>query len=462
MEFHPDYLTAQGLWQVCRDVAEGQEAVHRRGETYLPRLAGQDEPAYRAYRDRTPFFNATRRTIEGLSGLVFRKPVRVDAPVGAQAWLADMDRLGNGLQALAETVLAEVLTVGRAGMLVDHPLAADDALSVAEADARGMRPYVRLYYSEQIMNWKVGAGTQGHALTHVTLLEPGEDGAADRLRTLDLDPEDGLVVALHEKQRDGTWITVETVRPVAYGAPLRHIPFLIQGPKDTSVAVARPPLLDLVHLNLSHYRTAADLEHGAHFTGLPTVVITGHSLQPGETLSIGAGEAWVLPSSDAKATFLEFKGDGLATLERLLDRKEAQMAALGARLLGPERLAAEAAQTLRIRRLSETSALAAMAAAVSAGLTRVLGWMTAWAGVPGDVYVSLNRDHLPEPMEASELLAHVRAWQAGALSDASLFEALKRGEVVDSHLTMDADGPRRPGDAADDSALEPTGDAPHG
>lgn len=40
---HPAYLGALPLWRKCRDVAQGQEAVHRRAEVYLPRLEGQGD-----------------------------------------------------------------------------------------------------------------------------------------------------------------------------------------------------------------------------------------------------------------------------------------------------------------------------------------------------------------------------------------------------------------------------------
>ncbi|MFX5825171.1 DUF4055 domain-containing protein, partial [Acinetobacter baumannii] len=86
--------------------------------------------------------------------------------------------------------------------------------------------------------------------------------------------------------------------------------------------------------NYAHYLVSADYEHGCHFAGLPTPVVTGYTPQngpngePPEKLYIGSAAAWVFPQPDAKAYFLEFEGQGLDALEKNLSRKENQMAIL--------------------------------------------------------------------------------------------------------------------------------------
>jgi hypothetical protein len=120
----------------------------------------------------------------------------------------------------------------------------------------------------------------------------------------------------------------------------------------------------------------ADLEHGAHFTGLPTPIITGHNLGEDETFSIGSTTAWVLPNeyTDVKylefttdVKYLEFTGQGLGALESRLVSKERQMATLGARLLVEEKAAVEAAETHNIKRQGENSALSSVAESISSG-----------------------------------------------------------------------------------------------
>ena len=449
---HADYDTHFGLWRKCRDVTAGQEAVHRRGELYLPRLDGQSDADYGAYRARALFFNATQRTLDGMLGLVFRKAPRVDLPQPLTSLAADIDLMGSGLTRFAEALVEEVLTVGRSGVLVDHPPARPDLVTAGQARAANQRPFLRRYRAEDILDWREGAVGNATALTHVRLSEmvslphPGDEFRsleAEQIRVLDLDGE-GLYRQRLFRFADGVWRQQgPDIQPLMSGRPMTFIPFIFLGPKDNRVAPAKPPLLDLANLNLSHYRSSADFEHGAHFTGLPTPVVTGHRLDEDAVLAIGAGEAWVLPSSDAKAFFLEFSGQGLGALERSLERKEAQMAAIGARMLAPEKRAAEAAETLAIRRGGENSVLAALAQSAAQGLTRALEILRDWTGLQGRVAFELNRDYLPLAMTAEQLKAHVAAWQAGALSEQSLFEALKQGEVIAESLSFEDERARK-------------------
>ena len=449
---HPDYDAFLPLWQKCRDVMAGQEAVHAKGSLYLPRLSGQSEEDYRSYKARALFYNATGRTLDSLMGLVFRKPPVQDVPKSLAPLLSDVDLAGLDLQGFTECLVSEVLTVGRAGVLVDHPPIRSDVKTASQALAAHQRPFLRLFEAENVFDWRVGRVGNQNRLTEVRLREVIEDPrrgdgletrSVEQIRVLDLDAE-GIYRQRLFREIDGEWTQIgDPIVPLLNGRPLPLVPFFFFGPKDTSANPSRPPLLDLANVNLSHYRTSADLEHGAHFTGLPTAVITGHRLDEGESLSIGSGEAWVLASPDARVSFLEFSGQGLGALERLLARKEAQMAAIGARMLAPEKRAAETAETLAIRHGGEQAVLASLALAISLGLTKALEVLREWAGAMGEVRYELNRDYLPNHMSAQALAAHVQAWQAGALSERSLFEALQAGEVISPRLSFDSEQARK-------------------
>lgn len=448
---HADYDRLLPLWTKCRDVMAGQEAVHGKGTAYLPRLSGQSDTDYLAYKSRALSYNATRRTLDGLTGLIFRKPPRFDLSRALSAVAADIDLSGLDSQGFAECIVEEVLTVGRVGVLVDHPPLRSDVKSMAHALNVSQRPFLRLYRAEDILDWRIGQIDNRSQATQIRLREWIELPSPDRefesrsleqIRVLDLD-QSGAYRQRVFRKTDGTWEEQEEVRPLMNGRPMPAIPFVFFGPKDTSERPERPPLIDLANVNLSHYRTSADLEHGAHFSGLPTAVITGHRLEEGETLSIGSGEAWVLAAPDARASFLEFTGQGLGALERSLARKEAQMAAIGARMLAPEKRAAEAAESLAIRHGGEQAVLASLAQAVSHGLTKALEVLRDWAGATGVVRIELNRDYMPNPMSAQSLAAHVEAWQAGALSAHSLFEALQAGEIISPGLSFDREQARK-------------------
>ncbi len=341
------------------------------------------------------------------------------------------------MAAFAERVVQEVLIAGRGGLIVDFPRATDGDITLAQAGRMGRRPFLRFYRAEDILNWRVGTIDNRTVLVQVRLFERVEGLAADggefdgalveQIRVLDL--VDGQYrQRLFRQDDDKEWVPHgDVIFPEQGGAPMDFIPFRFIGPRDTAARITKPPLLDLVNVNLSHYRSAADLEHGAHFVGLPTPYVFGTAEAPA---TIGPTVVWHAPESDVQVGMLEFTGGGLATIERLLDRKEQQMAVLGARMLFPEKKAAESAETASMHRQGENSALAALALAVARALSEAMTIARDWLGASGETSISLNTDYLPTPMSPQMLVALIQAVQSGHISRRTFFANLQRGEII--------------------------------
>lgn len=438
----PVYDRWSPQWQKARDVLAGQEMVHQRGPRYLPRLSGQTDEEYRAYRERTPFYGASRRTLNGLVGMVFRKAPQEVYPARMAGVVADMTLSLDNTESLAsicQRSLFEVAGVGRVAWLVEYPQTDGVQLTEAEVQARNLRPYCTMYPTESILDWRCERVNNTAQLTMVKLAETVTRWGANYARE-EIPQERWLLlidgVYVQRIYREGN-PEGDDIIPLMNGNPLPYIPLVGITPAGLGLDCPEPPLLDLYDLNLSHYRTTADLEHGAHFTGLPTPVVFGATLGEGDKLAIGSTSAWVFPDADGSAQYLEFSGQGLGALEKLLDRKEQQMAALGARMLAPEKSGVEAAATLAMRSNGESSVLAAMANRVSEGMTRVLTIMRDWSSASGDVAVQLNTDYSVAGMTAQELLALVQSWQTGAISHQTLFYNLQQGEMVQEGVTFE-------------------------
>lgn len=438
-----EYVAALPKWKRCRDVVAGQDSVHKAGREYLPELSGQDEKEYSAYKSRANFYGATGRTLDGLVGMVFRKDPDIIVPPAMQSWLDDITLTGITARGFARSVLQEVETVGRVGVLVEYPRVAEQPASLAGALAMNLRPYATQYKAESIINWRIERINNQMMPTLVVLSESyevrGEFSTESKPQIRALMLVDGVYVQRIYRSGERGMELVEEVLPMRNGAAMNFIPFVMVGSESLGFDVEPPPLLDLVDLNLSHYRTSADLEHGAHFTGLPTPFIAGVQLSDGEAIRIGSATAIVSPHPEATAQYLEFTGQGLGALEKLLDRKEGQMAAIGARMLAPEKAGVEAAEALQLRHSGETSVLAAQSNLVSQAMTKVMQIMADWAGIAGDVSFKLNTDFLPVKMTAQEITALVSAWQSGAISKRTLFWNLQTGEVVQNGKTFETE-----------------------
>ena len=440
---HSEYHEYYEIWERCEHAAEGQDEIHEYGVKYLPRLSGQTDQEYFAYKQRALYFNATNRTINGLTGMLFMRPETITAPAAMDSIIADVTMGGLSLHQFAEMVSEEVITIGRCGVLVDYPPIVN-AVTLAQAQAQGARPYATMYDAESIINWKTGRINNVEQLTLVVLEEENEipvdefeSKCEPQWRVLDL-AEGAYRQRVFRKDKRGEFILVEEIYPQINGRVINKIPFEFFGVRDNTSCVDKPPLLDLIDVNLSHYRTTADYEHGLHFTGLPTPVVTGYySDDKSASLRIGSGTAWLLPDPQSKAFYLEFTGQGLGELREALRSKEAMMATLGARILAPEKRAAEAAQTANIHRSSENSVLASIAQSISVGLTHVMEWLRDWSNITGDVKVELNRDFIPNSMTAQDVDSLVKSWQSGAISHETLFENLVAGDIIAQDTSFD-------------------------
>ena len=456
---HKDYNNYAKKWRRCRDVIAGQDSVHAGGTLYLPMLKEQELAEYLAYIARTPFYNATWRTVAGFVGMLFRKPATLEVPAKLEELLEDVTMSGVTFKAFAQDCALEDLTVSRLGVLVDHPQQQADAdgnaipLTVAQAEALGMRPSMQQYKAEAIIDWKKGRIGNKTVLTQVRLLEEAtveknefESDTELRIRVLDL--TNGIYRVRLFKEDNEEQIGGD-VYPQMDGKPLDFIPFYFIGPDGGEDEVSDPILIDLVDLNLKHYQVSADYEHGCHYAGLPTPVIAGYAptfdeagKQQQAKFYIGSGTAWVFPDPNTKVEYLEFTGQGLQALENNLKAKESQLAAIGARMLAPEKSGVEASETLAMRHSGEHSVLSAIAIAVSEGLERALKVFAQWAGISGEIKFAINRDFIPMSVDSGTLTAWLALVQAGQMSGESLFDLLKRADMIDPEVTYEEEQAR--------------------
>lgn len=447
---HREFNKYAPQWKRARDVLEGQDKVHQAAEAYLPKLKDQDAGEYAAYVKRAGFYNASWRTVAGLLGMMFRKPPQVELPGAIETYTADIDMAGTSLETFARDVALEVLSVGRVGILVDHP--ATDVvrpLTVAVAQSQGLRPMLKTYKAESIINWKHGRVRNHWVLTQVVLEEiveeadgPFKTNEVKQWRVLALDEAGLYRQQIWRKGASGDEFEQlgDDIYPMIGAQPLDFIPFYVVGSDGIDSDPEEPPLIDLIDLNLSHYRTNADYEHGCHFTGLPTLFLSGFtgddSGNPAQ-FYIGSQAAIVSPHPDSDGKFIEFTGQGLSALKDNLDRKEQQMAVLGARMIAQEKRVAETATTAAIHRTGENSVLSSISTAISEAIERALSVFAEWAGAPAEVTYQLNRDYNPAMLDASMLTALMKAVQLSQMSQQSFFDLMQRSDLIDSEVSFE-------------------------
>ena len=433
-EKHPEYLKNLTKWQLMRDALAGEVAK----EKYVPKLSDQEAEEYSAYVGRAEFYNATARTQVALTGLLFAKPPKVELPEALKTIGENISLDDDSLEALAKNIADECLSVGRCGVLVDLPSVEKSDYSKLEAERLNLRAYATLYKAENIINWKTtkinGSNVTSLVVLAETYAEPTNDEFVEKIKTRYrvLDLHDGYYrQRVFSETKAGNFEVVSEIYPSANGQKLEYLPFTFFNVNDLKTSVEKPPLLDLAKVNISHFRSEVDLEHGTHFTALPTPYVTGYQGESSEKLKIGSTAVWVINDPSAKVGFLEFSGAGLSTLENRIAVKEKRMSILGARLLLDEKKTAEATETLQMRKSGENAVLTSVASTISEGIVSFLKDIAFFENIVGENLIyEINTDYnltMIEPQLLAQIIAGI---QSRDIPNEVLYDALLKGELM--------------------------------
>ena len=474
---HELYTKYLPLWTKCRDAIEGEEKIKSKGTEYLPPLPSHiDKPArYRAYLHRATFYNATDRTVSGLVGAVFRRsPIvqNTDSTLSDRLLLSQITANGENINQLAETLVEEILSVGRVGILLDRPapLDPDSDLNIFQASFDD-RPYAAVYKTEDIVDWteiKVGRNS---ITTSVLLREKADDPIPSNLpggprsqssvpsadftyRYLGLDEE-----GFYYQQIYNAALSAESPRIyiVNQGRKINYIPFFGITKKHLTLTPEAPPIRNIVDLNLSHYRSYASLEHGRMYTAFPQYYVsytektTGFKLDNSEDTdedsgsvtpySVDADQVWEI--EEGRPGILEFQGSGLNSLENAIEQKAAQIQALGGRLITPMKsMPATSGVALVLQELGDAAILRSIADRVSTALNRIIAMMIDWENIilpdPAKVPTfSFQSSFSDTKITGRELRAILALYKEHSIPTDVLYHALREAGVLPSEMTKD-------------------------
>jgi hypothetical protein len=454
---HADYVEWREIWRGIRHAMLGEPAIKRQREQYLPATDGMDTDQYAAYLDRAVFFNMTSRTVTGMTGAIFRRAPRLlNAGAKTLKMANSISKDGLSLSILAKVVSQEQLSVGRVGLLLDK---ADETTGSPTAT-----PYLALYTAENILDWTV-VEIEGRFEPDYILLR---EFFVDRRPTITKKVGRGAVVEtnyaygqlfirlrilrlvyneadnrweyqqeLYERENGDADLSVEPVvtQPQIYGKPFSSIPFRFFNPTTSLTGVEKPPVLDILTLNLSHYKTYAQLEQGRFYTANPVYFV--NSAEESDEYHIGPGLVWAL-DMNGKAGIIEYNGTGLKSLEKALETKETQVAALGGRLIGDSTSAGQSDNQTKLKDRNEQSLLLNVTTVLNENFTELIRMASEWMNEQTpNVEFRVNQDFLLSNFSAREFRAITLMWQEGLLPLDVIYEFFLQYEVIPEFITID-------------------------
>lgn len=448
VEKHPEYFYWQTYWMLMRDLMLGEMAIKSRGSHYLPIMAGQTEDEYWAFLDRAYLFNMTARSQSGLVGTIFRREPKVkNLPDQFKQSIKTIAKDGAPLNTFVRDTASEIFTVGRTGVLLDM-----------DKDGEG-DPFLVNYVAENILDWSVIEIKGRYVLKEVLLREIEENRESEKLqlrtsvlrykatfRKLSLD-DDGVYRQYVYKTNFFNLSAVtseipEIIEPKRLGVPFDFIPFVFFGPLSNNPQVEKPPLLDIALLNISHYKSVAQLEHGRFYTAIPIYHIqVKNANDKGGDYVVGPNVVWEYDGDKAPG-IAEYNGQGLIFLENALQEKESNISAMGGRMLGTERTGTgQSDNEIALKEKNEMSLLLNVTTVLNEGFSKLLRWWMWWQNETleslTDVKLEVNKDFLFAKIDARDLRAFTLMYQENILPIDVIFDILCKSDTIPDGMTID-------------------------
>ncbi len=439
---HPLMKALAKQYELIRDCLAGEQQVKFRRTKYLPVPNAADTSPenlarYDAYLTRAVFYNVAQRTLAGLIGQVFLRDPAVKVPTILQNVIDDATGSGVPLDQLAQEAGSYAMAYGRTGLYVDYPDTAEPA-SRAEIDAGDIRPTIKVIPPWDGINYRVVRRGAKIILSLVVFREDWieeDDGfetkVKDQWRVLRLDANGEYVVEIY-RNKVGVTPDVTYFPQDAAGKRLTEIPFSFIGAMNNDPEPGIPPLYDLCSLNIAHYRNSADYEENVYFIGQPTPWFAGLTEEWVDKVMKGAvalgARGGILLPEQGSAGILQVQPNTLA--KEAMDQKEAQMLALGAKLVEGSQVQRTATEA-DIDNTSETSILSSVAKNVGSGFKWALEWCSVFVGATEEgIEYDLNTEFDLVNMTPEERNTLLKEWQAGGIDFEEYRDNLRRAGIA--------------------------------
>ena len=343
-----------GGWDLIDDLMSGTEAMRAKHTDYLPMYEQEDALDYDKRLKATVLHHGFRMAVERNAVRPFAKPVMIKLPEGVDSLPEPLDRIehnvdgeGTDLTELSRRLMTDGVARGLAIILIDHPTISD-RMNAAEAEELDLRPRFKRIMPRNLIGWTETTNAAGdREIAEVRIKEMrtekvGDFGQVDvpyircikAPRTVPAQEDGkktaqelpGMFALYRYHDEKGRYELIEE-GPHSYpGMPL----VVMQFGERRGLVECLPPMLDVAHLNLAHYKSSS--RQTQYIDTIRLAVLFGAGMNEDELASgivIGPGRLNGSTNPDAKLTYAEHSGQGAAAGYDELDRLEHKMAEAG-------------------------------------------------------------------------------------------------------------------------------------
>lgn len=428
MPFDPSKPTsaqaaAEAKRALPRLLYQGTEAMREAGETYLPRHPLEEEAAWLVRKKASVLLPAFRDAVDLASGLIFRKPVVVEAQGDPEAWMQNVDLIGQDVTQFSRTALETSLVDGIGFIIVDYPVVPVGATLKAERDM-GVRPYWVHVKAEQVLGWRTQAVNGRQVLTQFRYVETveGPDGAwgtATQVRIRILEP--GMVTVYVKAGDTGEW----QIDTSASGAvTLKEVPVVPVYTGRTGFMQGAPPMLDLAWKNVEHWQSASDQRHILHVARVPLLFGSGFDSDSGLKASPNSA---ILGPTGSSLAYVEHSGKAIEAGRDDLKDLQDQMQRMAGKILNEKVM--KTATESGVESTQALSRIQAWALGLQHSLDLAMEFTAKWSGQ--DVGALRVNTDLDTAKPDATLLTEIRNAVVGnLLSKETYLQILEDAEVL--------------------------------
>ncbi len=323
-----DHMAAN--WPLLEDLLAGTDAMRAAGNIWLPKEPRESSIAYDNRLHRSFLFNGFADTIEKLVSKPFSQPVTVQGEVPEPLDLIekDVDMSGRDLTQIGRDLFRSLCVYGVGHILIDFPKT-DGIESLADERARQIRPTMMHVSPTALIGWRSEKQANGRdRLTQIrikqTQVEPKGnfiDHEVEYVRVITPD-----TFEVWRKEFDEDEFTLADSGTHSFG----EIPLVTCYAHRTGLLTAKPPMLDLAHLNLAHWQSMSDQRNVLRFARVGILFASGFTDEEIEDgLTIGPNQLVHSNNPDARMQYVEHNGRAIESGQKDLDALERRMEALG-------------------------------------------------------------------------------------------------------------------------------------
>ena len=449
-----DYEAMSPKWQKIRTLLGGTDALRVKRQTYLPQFPKELDKYYEHRLANSTLLNMAEITLGSWVGRPFSDPVQLgeNVPEPIKLMSENIDSRGNGLSVFLRDWFKEGLAFAHAHVLIDSPFSAEETEERSRADdlRDGARPFWSFLHPEDVIFMASTYVGSQEILTHVRISEKEThlDGFAEvekcKIRVFNRvleptakDPEVGVFVSVWEKRRVKKtkrveWVEVEPPKKIG----IDEIPLVTFYADRTGLQRGKPPLEDLVDLNLAHWRSFSDHNNVLTVARFPILAASGVTTEEANNIVLAPRKVLASRNEKGKFYYLEHSGAAVKVGSDDLASLEEKMAYYGADFLRkrPGNLTATA------RALDSAEATSPLQDAVNrfneaiAAALRITG---KWLGIEEPGTITVTSEFGPEEIEGDDLTTLRETRKIRDISQIKFLEELRRRGVLVDDFNFD-------------------------